>query len=79
MRIVPSEYVFTSLIALSLGIHTPAQAAAPEAEPQESTPRRVDAAYDFSSVREVVAKTLDEAKVPSIAVTVVKDGEIIFQ
>jgi CubicO group peptidase (beta-lactamase class C family) len=67
-----------SLAALSVILSVPANALAhAEAPTATAADARPDARFD--DVRRVILQTMEEAKVPSIAVAVVKDGQIIWE
>lgn len=70
----------TSLAALTVILGTPAPAF-PQAGVPPTDSARVSAPSEaqFDDVRRVILQVLEEAKVPSIAVAVVKDGEIIWE
>ena len=73
MRFWKFDRVLVTGLALSASISAHAQAPA-------TAPDGVVGHQDrFGAVRKVVAATLEEAKVPSIALAVVKDGQIIWE
>lgn len=72
--------VIGASVAFSVTISAPAQSAPRVADsPAAVADHSADPQHRFADVREVIAKTLEEAKVPSIAVAVVKDGNIIWE
>lgn len=76
----PCTTLITSLLASSVGIVAPAKAAVQAASVSTpGDPSAPNPSDRFAPVREVIAKVLEEAKVPSIAVAVVKDGKIIWE
>lgn len=81
MRSLPSMRTLAgSVLALFTAIGSHAHAAVPATAPQAANEEQAAAArHPYAAVREVIARTLEEAKVPSIAVAVVKDGRIIWE
>ena len=70
----------TSLMALSLTLGAPLGAFAQASSAAPAAPRPdPDSPARFDEVRKVIRQTLEEAKVPSIAVAVVKEGKIIWE
>lgn len=65
-----------SLLALSLSLGAPLSAMA---QSTGATTAHVQPQAHFDTVRTVIAQVLEEAKVPSIAVAVVRQGEIIWE
>lgn len=65
-----------SLMALSLSVGAPMSAVA---QSTDATTAHAQHPARFDPVRTVIAQVLEEAKVPSIAVAVVRDGEIIWE
>ena len=69
-----------SILALSASISASAHSASQAGDALAiGNAQSTDPQHQFAPVREVIAKTLEEAKVPSIAVAVVKDGKIIWE
>lgn len=68
------------ILASTAGIGAPAYSQSTTSEALAAGDQRAaDRDQRFDPVREVIARTLEEAKVPSIAVAVVKDGRIIWE
>jgi CubicO group peptidase (beta-lactamase class C family) len=72
-----SRTAVTSLALLSLNLGAPAEAFARAPASKAPEAARGDARFD--PMREVIARTLEEAKAPSITVAVVKDGRIVWE
>lgn len=64
-------------LSLSASAHASWQQKKDHAAPQSQSTAKPD--DRFTSVRALIEKTLSEAKIPSIAVAVVKDGKIIWE
>ena len=73
------DQIFVASLALGVSVSAPAQSAVQAADPAAAAGASADPQQRFAAVREVIAKTLEEAKVPSIALAVVKDGRIIWE
>lgn len=71
--------IATSVLALSVSIGAPANAIQAAASPAADAGRSADGRDRFAAARASIQRTMEEAKIPSIAVAVVKDGRIIWE
>ncbi|MBO9546992.1 serine hydrolase domain-containing protein [Caulobacter sp.] len=79
MSISSYRITLVSLAALSLSFAATAATARISDPPAVDTAQGAATPHPFEDVRKVILKTLEEAKVPSIAVAVVQDGKIIWE
>lgn len=68
-----------SILAMSVSMSAPAHAAEAAGSSAAATAGSADPQNQFAAARAVIEKVLQEAKVPSIAVAVVKNGKIIWE
>ena len=71
--------IATGVLALSVSISAPANAMQAAASPAADASRSADSRDQFAAARAAIQKTIEEGKIPSIAVAVVKDGKIIWE
>lgn len=79
MRSRNFDRLFVAGLALSASMTAQAQSVPEPAAPAVAGDGSVHPQDRFAAVRKVIAATLEEAKVPSIALAVVKDGQIIWE
>jgi CubicO group peptidase (beta-lactamase class C family) len=71
--------IFAGALVAGTGMNAPALAFQEAGSPAEAQTRGAETADRFAAARAVIEKTLEQAKVPSIAVAVVKDGKILWE
>lgn len=72
-------FLATGAVVASIAVGTPAQAGQEAGASAASPSASAEVRDRFAAARAVIEKTLIDAKVPSIAVAVVKDGKIIWE